>query len=225
MEQENKKKRGERGPSIIKKLQAKSLNKTAEEKIDYGACMLYLLFDNKDKAFRHSVGCAAPESPGLGSIYFKSPKRERMMVTAKADFEKLLAPLLEKYAKEKGLFYPSEAVKENSEAKFQAIRRNLDANRWTKDDVLAELAIMVDNATNQKEKLDALKAIADIDQMKKIEADQDKVLASVVVLPEKSNATVFNYEAYFDPQKLKYVKKEFEKRSLEDNFEITGKVV
>ncbi|MCD8564436.1 MAG: hypothetical protein LRY53_01995 [Burkholderiaceae bacterium] len=61
--------------------------------------------------------------------------------------------------------------------------------------------------------------------MKKIEADQDKVLASVVVLPEKSNATVFNYEAYFDPQKLKYVKKEFEKRSLEDNFEITGKVV
>jgi hypothetical protein len=115
-------------------------------------------------------------------------------------------------------------VKENNEAKFQAIRRNLDANRWTKDDVLAELAIMVENATSQKEKLDALKAIADIDQMKKIELSEEKGLPSVVVLPEKANATVFNYEAYFDPQKLKYLKKEFEKRNLEDHFEITGKV-
>lgn len=206
-----KRKRGDRGAAIVTKLRNKNLDKTADEMLAYAACTLALLWGNKDKAYRHTAGCAAPASKNAGTQYFKSAKRESAWLLAQAEFEKTIVPHLEKYAKEKGLFFPSEANVENSSAKFEAVRKGIQANKRTKDDVLMELNLMVDAETDAQTKLQIYKTIADIDQMKKSEADDAKGLPSVCVLPPKNNIVLFGVEAYVDPSKKYFIEKEFAK--------------
>lgn len=210
MEQEIKKKRGDRGTAVIAKLKSKTaLGKDPQERLDLAACTLKLFWENADKAFRHTAGCAT--STGSGSQYFNSPKRIKAMAIAEVDFEKTLQGHLEKYAKKKGLFFPSEAAKENNEAKLEAVRRGLQANKRSKDDVLIELNLLVDAETDTQTKLQIYKTIADIDQMKKAEVEDSKGLPSVVCLPPKNNITMFGVEMYVDPSKKAFIEREFAK--------------
>lgn len=210
MEQENKKKRGDRGTAVIAKLKGRSsLAKDPQERLDLAACTLKLFWENADKAFVHTAGCAT--KTGSGSRYFMHPKRVKAMAIAEIDFEKTLNGHLEKYAKKKGLFFPSEAAKENNEAKFEAVRKGLQSNKRSKDDVLMELNLLVDTENDTATKLQIYKTIADIDQMKKAEVEDVKGLPSVVVLPPKCNITMFGIEMYVDPSKKAYIEREFAK--------------
>jgi hypothetical protein len=204
-------KRGDRGPAIVTRLKKGKLEKSTSELLDHAACTLYLLWGNKDKAFRHTAGCAAPASKNAGTIYFKSPKREKAMAIAEVEFEKTLVPHLEAYAKKKGLFFPSEAAVQNSEAKFEAIRRGMNSTKRDRESMLLELNQMADQAGDLDSKLKIMSKIAEIEQMKRAEVEEVKGLPSVVILPQKANITLFGVEMYVDPSKKAYIEREFGK--------------
>lgn len=177
---------------------------TRENKI-YGACMLYLLYNNKRRAFDETISKGTTATNVTS--YFA--KHNDIMIKARVEFESILNKKLEEYAQVKGLFFPSEAVKENSEAKMEVIKKKLVEGIRNKSDIVLELNQLLDATTDIPTKRDLYKLLVDVGNMKN--ENIETAIPSVVVLPQKNNITLFGVECHVDPSKIKYLK---EKESL-----------
>jgi len=195
--------------TTAKNLKANS-TRTKDDLI-YGACMLFLLYGNKQRAWRETAGyISEAENSSAAQPFFASENAQRKLAQAQIEFEELLDKHLAKYAKKKGLFFPSEEAIGDANTRMEAIRKNLEDGVRTKEDVLLELNDLITTTGDPFLKRDYYKMYIDATNMKKSD-DMREVQPCIVVLPEKNNITLLGYELHISPDKKQRFMEEMRK--------------
>lgn len=180
----------------------------------YGACMLYLLYDNKQRAWRETAGyMSEAEKSSAAQPFFGSDNAQRKLAQAKIEFDELLDKHLAEYAKKKGLFFPSEEAIANANIRMEVIQKNIENGVRSKDDILLELNEWLDTITDPGLKEKYYKMYIDVTNMKKSD-DMSDVQPCVVVLPEKNNINLFGYELHISPDKKQRFMEELRKEGV-----------
>lgn len=185
--------------TTVKNLKANS-SRTKDE-LMYGACMLYLLYGNKQRAWRETAGYTSEaENSSAAQPYFASDKAQQILAQSKIEFDILLDKHLAEYAKKKGLFFPSEEAIEGANIQMDVIRKNLEDGLRTKDDILLELNYFLTTISDPALKRDYYKMYIDLNRMKDSD-ETSSVQSCVVVIPQKNNITLLGYELHISPDK------------------------
>lgn len=200
-----------------KQTTAKNLKANAARTKDdliYGACMLFLLYGNKQRAWRETAGyISEAENSSAAQPFFASENAQRKLAQAQIEFEELLDKHLAEYAEKKGLFFPSEEAIANANARMEVIQKNIENGVRSKDDILLELNEWLDTITDPGLKEKYYKMYIDVTNMKKSD-DMSEVQPCVVVLPEKNNITLLGYELHISPDKKQRFVEEMRKAGV-----------
>lgn len=200
-----------------KQTTAKNLKANAARTKDdliYGACMLFLLYGNKQRAWRETAGYVSEaENSSAAQPFFASENAQRKLAQAQIEFEELLDKHLAAYAKKKGLFFPSEEAIANANARMEIIQKNIENGVRSKDDILLELNEWLDKISDPVLKKEYYKMYMDVTNMKKSD-DMSEIQSCVVVLPEKNNINLLGYELHISPDKKQRFMEEVRKAGI-----------
>jgi len=196
----------------------KSITTATRTKDDllYGACMLAILYGNKQRAWRETAGYVSEaESSYAAQSFFSTDNAQRKLAQVQIEFDEILEKHLAEYAKKKGLFFPSEEALGSANAKMEVIRKNMEEGLRTKDDILLELNALIETSSDPALKRDYYKMYIDVTNMKKSD-DTSATQQCVVVLPEKNNVTLLGYELHIAPDKKQRFMDEIRKAGIND---------